>query len=144
LADTSKEKSVGDTEEAANREGAGGDVHRGRWFDVIAAGQPPSRIRVNVVGFAPRARNAWHAHAVGQTVHVTEGIGRIQSRGGDVVEIRPGDTVHTPPGEWHWHGAAPDHFMTHLAMWEGPAGGSPETEWGDLVTDAEYDQPPGS
>ncbi|MDX6392312.1 MAG: hypothetical protein QOJ73_3375 [Streptosporangiaceae bacterium] len=112
------------------------------WFDVIAAGQAPSRMRVNVVRFAPGARNAWHTHAVGQTVHVTEGIGRIQSRGGDVVEIRPGDTVHTPPGEWHWHGAAPDHFMTHLAMWEGPEGGGPETEWGDLVTDAEYDEPP--
>jgi quercetin dioxygenase-like cupin family protein len=51
-----------------------------------------------------------------------------------VVEIRPGDTVYTPAGEWHWHGAAPDHFMTHIAMWEAPADG-PETEWGDLVTD---------
>ena len=112
------------------------------WYDVIAAGQPPSRMRVNMVRFAPGARNAWHAHAVGLTIHVTEGIGRIQSRGGDVVEIRPGETVHTPPGEWHWHGAAPDHFMTHLAMWEGPDGGGPETEWGDLVTDTEYNEPP--
>ncbi len=51
------------------------------WFDVIAAGQPPSRMRVSVVRFAPGARNAWPAHAVGQTVHVTEGIGRIQSPG---------------------------------------------------------------
>jgi quercetin dioxygenase-like cupin family protein len=75
---------------------------------VIAAGQPPSRIRLNVVRFAPGARNAWHAHAAGQTVHVTEGIGRIRSRGGDVLEIRPGDTVCTPPGERHWHGAAPE------------------------------------
>jgi hypothetical protein len=49
---------------------------------------------------------------VGQTVHVTEGVGRIQARGGDVVEIHPGDTVYTPAGEWHWHGAAPDRFMT--------------------------------
>jgi quercetin dioxygenase-like cupin family protein len=55
------------------------------------------------------------------------------------VEIRPGDTVHTPPGEWHWHRAAPDHFMVHLAMWEGPGDGpGPESEWGDLVTDEEY------
>ena len=77
-----------------------------------------------MVRFAPGARNAWHAHAVGQTVHVTEGIGRIQSRGGDMIEIGPGDTVRTPPGEWHWHGAAPGHFMTHLAMWEGPEGGA--------------------
>jgi quercetin dioxygenase-like cupin family protein len=50
--------------------------------------------------------------------------------------------IHTPPGEWHWHGAAPDQFMTHLAMWEAPASG-PESEWGDLVTDEEYHRPPG-
>ena len=107
------------------------------WFDVIARGEEPSRMRVSVVRFAPGARNAWHAHAVGQTVHVTEGVGLIQSRGGKVVEIHPGDTVHTPPGEWHWHGAAPDRFMTHIAMWEANAEGQ-EAEWGALVTDAEY------
>ena len=111
-----------------------GDV----WFEVIAAPQPaPSRMRVNFVHFAPGARTAWHVHAVGQTVHVTEGCGLIQSRGGEVTEMRPGDTVYTPPGEWHWHGAAPDTLMTHLAMWEAPEEGA-ESEWGDLVTDEEY------
>jgi quercetin dioxygenase-like cupin family protein len=74
---------------------------------------------------------------VGQTIHVTEGIGRVQARGGDVLDVRAGDTVHTPPGEWHWHGAAPDHFMTHLAIWEAPAEGR-ESEWGEQVSDAEY------
>jgi quercetin dioxygenase-like cupin family protein len=108
------------------------------WYDVIAKGEGPSRMRVNVVRFAPGARNAWHRHALGQTLHVTEGHGLIQSHGGEVVEIRPGDTIWTPPGEWHWHGAAPDHFMTHLAMWEAPTDDTPETEWGDLVTDEEY------
>jgi quercetin dioxygenase-like cupin family protein len=107
------------------------------WFDVIARGEEPSRIRVGVVRFAPGARNAWHAHSVGQTVHVTEGVGLIQARGQTAIEINPGDTIHTPPGEWHWHGATPDRFMTHLAMWDAPAEG-PETEWGALVTDAEY------
>jgi quercetin dioxygenase-like cupin family protein len=107
------------------------------WVDVIARGEGPSRVRVNVVRFAPGARNAWHAHAVGQTVHVTEGIGRIQASGGDVLETRPGDSIHTPPGEWHWHGAAPERFMTHLAIWEAPVEG-PESEWGEQVTDAEY------
>jgi quercetin dioxygenase-like cupin family protein len=110
-----------------------GDV----WIDRLTNAEPPSRIRVNVVRFAPGARNAWHAHAVGQTLHVTEGVGRVQSRDGDVVEIRAGDTVHTPPGEWHWHGAAPDRFMTHLAMWEAPDEGE-ESEWGEHVSDAEY------
>jgi hypothetical protein len=80
-------------------------------------------MRVNVVRFAPRARNAWHCHAVGQTLYVTEGRGLIQSRGGEVIEIRPGDTIKTPPGEWHWHGATPGHFMTHIAMWEAPQEG---------------------
>jgi quercetin dioxygenase-like cupin family protein len=107
------------------------------WIDVIVLGEAPSRIRVSVVRFAPGARNAWHAHAVGQTVHVTDGVGRMRSRGGELIEIHPGDTVHTPPGEWHWHGAAPDRFMTHLAIWEAPAEGT-ETKWGEQVTDAEY------
>jgi quercetin dioxygenase-like cupin family protein len=111
-----------------------GDV----WLDVIVSGEEPSRVRVSLVHFAPGARNAWHAHAMGQTLHVTEGVGRTQARGGDVKTIRAGDTVHTPPGEWHWHGAAPDRFMTHLAIWEAPADGAPESEWADLVTDAEY------
>ena len=107
------------------------------WYDVLARGDGPSRIRVNVVRFAPGARNAWHAHALGQTLHVIDGLGLVQARDGEVMEIRPGDTVVTPPGEWHWHGAAHDHFMTHLAMWEAPVEG-PETEWGPKVSDDEY------
>ncbi len=110
-----------------------GDV----WIDRLAGGEPGSRIRVNLVRFAPGARNAWHSHAVGQTLHVTDGIGRVQSRGGEIVEVRAGDTIYTPPGEWHWHGAAPDHFMTHLAMWEAPDEGE-ESQWGDHVSDDAY------
>jgi quercetin dioxygenase-like cupin family protein len=108
------------------------------WFDVIVRGEEPSRVRASLVRFAPGARNAWHVHAVGQTLHVTDGVGRMQARGGEVIEVPAGTTVHTPPGEWHWHGAAPDRFMTHLTIYEAPAEG-PETEWGALVTDAEYD-----
>lgn len=113
-----------------------GDV----WFDVIAKGEAPSQLRVNMVRFAPGAHTAWHSHANGQTLHVTEGRGLVQSRGGEVIEIRPGDTIYTPPGEEHWHGAAADHFMCHLAMWEGLGEDQegPETAWGAHVTDAEY------
>jgi quercetin dioxygenase-like cupin family protein len=107
------------------------------WFDLIVRGVPPSRIRASIVRFAPGARNAWHAHPVGQTLHVLDGRGRTQSRGGDVIEIRPGDTIQTPPGEWHWHGAAPDHFLTHLTVYETTDDGA-EAEWGDHVTDAQY------
>ncbi|MFF1956474.1 cupin domain-containing protein [Streptomyces sp. NPDC058220] len=108
------------------------------WFDVIYAGREPSRMRANTVRFAPCARTAWHTHAMGQTLHVTEGIGLVQARGGEAVVMRPGDTVYTPPGEWHWHGAAPEHFMTHIALWEGLGDDTPETTWGEHVTDAEY------
>jgi quercetin dioxygenase-like cupin family protein len=114
-----------------------GDV----WLDPIIRGEPPSRIRVTVVRFAPGARNAWHAHAVGQTIHVTDGVGRMQARGGQVIEVRAGDTIYTPPREWHWHGAAPDRFMTHLAIWEAPAEGA-ESEWAEQVSDAEYGAAP--
>jgi quercetin dioxygenase-like cupin family protein len=115
------------------------------WYDVIAQGQEPSRLRVNIVRFTPGARTAWHSHALGQTLHVTEGRGLIQSRGGEVIKIRPGDTIYTPPSQWHWHGAAPDHFMTHIAMREGPGEGhGPESEWGEFVTDEEYHAQPAS
>ena len=53
------------------------------WFDLIVRGDPPSRVRASIVRFAPGARNHWHRHAVGQTFHVTDGVGRTQARGGD-------------------------------------------------------------
>jgi quercetin dioxygenase-like cupin family protein len=114
------------------------------WVDQIVRGEAPSRVRAALVRFAPGARNAWHSHAVGQVVHVTDGIGRIQARGEPVLEMRAGDTVVTRAGEWHWHGAAPDRFMTHLAIWEAPGDGSPETEWGVQVSDDEYGATPES
>ena len=83
-----------------------GDVY----IDAIVQGVEPSHIRVSAVHFTPGARTAWHSHELGQTLYVTEGKGLVQSRGGDVVSIRSGDIVSTPRGEWHWHGAAPDHF----------------------------------
>jgi quercetin dioxygenase-like cupin family protein len=104
---------------------------------MIVTGDEPSRIRSSIVHFAPGARNAWHVHAVGQTLYVMDGVGRVQARGGEVLEIRPGDVVDTPPGEWHWHGASPDRFMSHLTIYEAPENG-PESEWGDQVADAEY------
>ena len=112
-----------------------GDV----WIDSIARGEEPSRVRVSAVHFTPTARTAWHSHAVGQTLYVTEGNGLVQSRGGEVVEMRPGDIINTPADEWHWHGAAPDQFMTHLSITEAvPGEERPEANWGEQVTDAEY------
>ena len=113
-----------------------GDV----FLDTIVRGEEPSRVRVMAVRFTPAARTAWHSHAVGQTLYVTEGRGRAQARGGEITEIRPGDIISTPPGEWHWHGAAPDHYMTHLSITEGvaPDDSRAESDWGEQVTDDEY------
>jgi quercetin dioxygenase-like cupin family protein len=105
-----------------------GDV----WIDVVARGREPSQLNVGAVHFGPGARTAWHSHEGGQTLYVTEGRGLVQSRGDPVVEVRPGDVVYTPDSEEHWHGAARDHFMTHLSITEGAA------RWGTHVTDAEY------
>ena len=102
------------------------------WIDAIARGEAPARISVTAVRFTPGARTAWHSHTLGQTLYVTEGRGLVQSRGDEIVEIRPGDVIHTADGEEHWHGAAAAHFMTHLSMTEGGA------HFGAHVTDAEY------
>jgi quercetin dioxygenase-like cupin family protein len=116
-----------------------GDV----WIDAIARGEGPSRVRVNAVRFTPGARTAWHCHALGQTLYVTDGVGRVQSRDADIVAIRAGDVIVTPADEWHWHGAAPDHFMTHLSITEAVLDDQgPETSWGEHVSDAEYGRRP--
>lgn len=102
------------------------------WIDPIGSGHEPNKLSLGRVRFTPGARTAWHSHSIGQTLHVTDGEGRVQSRGGPIISIRPGDVVDISGGEWHWHGAAPDHFMTHLALSEG------DIEWGEHVNDTEY------
>jgi quercetin dioxygenase-like cupin family protein len=116
-----------------------GDV----FIDQVAAAPSPARVQAALVRFTPGARTAWHTHPLGQTIYVTEGVGRCQREGGAVEEIRPGDRVFFEPGENHWHGAAPNRFMVHIAMQEADETGSPVT-WGEQVTDAEYAEPPSS
>ncbi|MFH8258306.1 (R)-mandelonitrile lyase [Streptomyces roseolus] len=107
------------------------------WVEEVAAPEGPSRVRVDIVHFAPGARTVWHRHPLGQVLHVTQGAGLVQCRGGAVESIRVGDSVRIAPGEWHWHGAAPTTFMTHLAVQE-VAGDGIEAERGAAVTDTEY------
>ncbi|UKA60434.1 (R)-mandelonitrile lyase [Arthrobacter sp. FW306-2-2C-D06B] len=111
-----------------------GDVY----IDAIISRKPePSRFYGSRVRFTPGARTAWHSHKVGQTLLVEDGIGLVQSRGGKIYEIHPGEIVYCPPNEEHWHGATPDNFMTHLALVEGVEDNT-ETVWLDHVTDVEY------
>lgn len=112
------------------------------FIDAVAAPAADSRLSASSVHFTPGARTAWHTHPNGQTIFVTEGVGRCQRRGGPLEVICPGDRVFFEPGEEHWHGAAPDRFMTHLAMVEVDAEGS-SAIWGRHVTDEEYGEDPG-
>ena len=57
----------------------------------------PARVRAARVSFEPGARTAWHTHPLGQTLHVLHGVGRTQTWGGPVREIRAGDTVWIAP-----------------------------------------------
>jgi quercetin dioxygenase-like cupin family protein len=112
-----------------------GDV----WLDPIASPREPGqRMIVARVRFAPGAHTAWHSHAHGQTLHITQGVAWVRSRGGDKVELHAGQTAYCPPGEEHWHGAAPDSFMEHLAMLHAAADPAKTTTWLEHVPDADY------
>ncbi|TMV83035.1 cupin domain-containing protein [Thioclava sp. BHET1] len=112
------------------------------WFtgtvriDPLFASEEPGRTGGGHVTFEPGARTAWHTHPAGQTLIVTFGRGRVQREGGPVEEIRAGDVVWFPAGEKHWHGAAPDTAMSHIAIQES-IDGSPVT-WMEHVEDKDY------
>ena len=104
--------------------------------DPLFQADAPARVAGASVTFEPGARTAWHTHPLGQTLVVTAGLGRVQTWGGPVEEIRPGDVVWFPPGEKHWHGASPATAMTHLAIQERLDGKA--VEWLEHVTDDQY------
>jgi quercetin dioxygenase-like cupin family protein len=112
------------------------------WFtgtvrlDPLWQAEAPGRVVCAAVTFEPGARTAWHTHPLGQTLIVTAGLGRAQREGGPVEEIRPGDVVWFPAGEKHWHGAAPNVAMTHIAIQEGLDGRT--VDWLEKVSDADY------
>ena len=105
-------------------------------MDPLFQANAPSRTSAASVTFEPGARTAWHTHPLGQTLIVVAGCGRAQRQGGPIEEIRPGDVVWFPPGEKHWHGAAPTTAMTHIAIQEALDGKA--VEWLEKVTDDQY------
>ena len=106
------------------------------WQDPIITPQPPMQLASSRVAFEPGARTAWHTHPLGQTLYVIAGVGRFQTKGGPIYEIRPGDVVWIPPGEKHWHGGSPTTGMVHVAMQEALDGS--HVTWMEHVTEAEY------
>ena len=114
-----------------------GDVY----VDAVAELEPPSRAVASLVHFMPGARTHWHVHPFGQTIFVTEGVGRCQRDGGPVLELHPGDRVYFEPNENHWHGAAPSRLMVHVALQEADEDGTAVT-WGEPVSDDQYGTEP--
>ena len=106
------------------------------WQDPIIEAAAPARVRSAYVRFEPGARTHWHTHPLGQTLCVVSGSGRVQTWGGPIREIRPGDVVWIAPGEKHWHGAAPNVTMVHIAIQEA-LDGKP-VDWLEKVTDEQY------
>lgn len=91
-------------------------------------------MRIWAVSFAPGARTWLHSHSGGQVLQVRAGRGLVQSEDDKVHIVHAGDTIWIPPGERHWHGAAPDTFMTHDAITFGV------TTWVKSVENSEYDE----
>ena len=114
------------------------------WFtgtvrvDPLFNAEEPARTGAAYVTFEPGARTAWHTHPLGQTLVVTAGCGRVQSWGGQIAEIRPGDVIRFAPGEKHWHGAAAETAVTHIAIQETLDGKA--VEWLEHVSDEQYQQ----
>lgn len=105
-------------------------------IDPLFQAEKPGRTGGAHVTFEPGARTAWHTHPAGQTLIVTFGRGRVQREGGQVEEISRGDVVWFPAGEKHWHGAAPETAMSHIAIQES-IDGKPVT-WIEKVSDNDY------
>jgi quercetin dioxygenase-like cupin family protein len=115
---------------------------REEWFtgqvrmDPLFGAAAPARTAGLLVTFEPGARTNWHTHPLGQVLIVTTGQGRAQREGGPVEVINPGDVIRFAPGERHWHGAAPDLAMSHIALQESESGRT--TDWEGPVSDAQY------
>lgn len=110
-------------------------------FKGMAYLYPLSEVReLNVpmfnVTFEPGCRNSWHRHSGGQILIATAGIGFYQEKGKPARRLYPGDIVEIPSGVEHWHGAAPDSWLAHIAIECNPA--SNEVTWLSPVTDEEY------
>jgi 4-carboxymuconolactone decarboxylase len=122
-----------------SRQGSPENFTGGVRVDPLFEAKAPARTSGSLVTFEPGARTAWHTHPLGQILIVTAGAGRVQRWGDPVEEIRQGDVVWIPPGQKHWHGAAPNSSLAHIALVEALDGKA--VEWMEKVSDEQYRAP---
>ena len=111
------------------------------WLEELAAAQPPARLQAVRVTFAPGARTFWHSHPRGQALAIVAGRAWVGAADGTVEQLTAGDTARFAPGERHWHGAAADSLMAHIAMQNADDDGNAAT-WGEPVSDEQYQYRP--
>jgi quercetin dioxygenase-like cupin family protein len=100
------------------------------WADPVMPAT--DNVGINHVFFTPGARTYWHTHELGQVLVVSAGQGWICQEGSEPQPIRTGDVVWIGPNERHWHGAADNSFMSHLAISLGKA------NWQEEVAARDY------
>lgn len=106
------------------------------WLEMLVTNDSTFNSSIGNVTFEPGARTRWHYHPGGQILLVTRGIGRYQEKGRQVKELRKGDIIKCEPNTIHWHGAAPDSELSHLAIGTNP--NRAPVVWLQPVSDAEY------
>ncbi|MFC9128886.1 cupin domain-containing protein [Streptomyces sp. NPDC057099] len=111
-----------------------GDVY----LNMIETPTEPARLAAALVRFTPGARTHWHSHALGQVLHITDGIGLVGTRDGHIIRVSAGETVKCPPNEEHWHGATDTNLLAHIAIVTGDTNGD-GTNWLEPVTEEQYD-----
>jgi quercetin dioxygenase-like cupin family protein len=129
-------KSVKVTKNGAPTKGAAGHFTGNVTVESRFVSEIPNGYRGAIVKFEAGARTAWHSHPLGQTLIVVSGRGLVQSEGDAIQEILPGDVVWIPPNERHWHGAAPDSSMAHVAISD-PLNDS-TVKWMEPVSNEQY------
>ena len=106
------------------------------WLQMLVNNDSTYNTSIGNVTFEPKARTNWHKHPGGQILLVTDGKGYYQEKGKPAQLIRKGDVVRIPPDTEHWHGAASDSGLTHIAINPNIDKGS--VVWLQPVTDEEY------
>ena len=92
------------------------------------------------VTFEPRCRNNWHVHhGAVQVLICVSGKGWYQEWNKPAVPLTPGTVIAIPEGVKHWHGAAADSWMQHLAIHTQEQPGA-TNEWLEPVSDTQYNK----
>ena len=106
------------------------------WLQMFVTNDTTFNTSIGSVTFEPGARTNWHYHPGGQILLITSGKGHYGEKGKPVRELRKGDVIKCEPNIMHWHGAAPDSELSHLAIGTNP--NRAPVVWLQPVSDKEY------